>query len=852
MDNKKKVIIAAVLFIFLGLTVFTFANPDEEENNLDGGNNVTETDKNVETDNDDVDDNQNQENEENTNNVANINNDDNDDTTNNGTTNPEQPIEEDNSYENALNAVINAETLIDEDSYETAAELVELVTEETSKEELTNRLEEVKKGIDLKVLVSTLETKTNTAADKTDMDAARNYRVDEDIVNLVTTLTNETLKENLQSRLAVVAVLLDDTSLEIGIEDGTVFNTPTTIQIEDANEITLALTKEEETKNIENGTTLTDGVYTLRVVDTAFNTATVTFTVDTTAPVINLPGTEGLNKNELRVESGTEITYEDLLATVVDDNADATIAPYEAKLLISNVASENTYGITDFTNGLDTNYVGRYNIEYTVTDKAGHTTTATMLLVMTDTVAPVINLPGTAGLNKNELRVAAGTKITYEDLLATVVDATADKTVAPYEAKLLISDVASENTYGITDFTNGLSTNYVGRYNIEYTVTDKAGHTTTATMLLVMTDVKKPIVFGINKDRTYAKVNVTVKDDTAVTATIDGNPYELGTDYAVEGSHMLVVTDAAGNYTRVPFIIDSTPANVDENGNSILDKDIILVDQPFYNVIDNTMPITIDGNNKTVTQIITKAELFNWIGTRPTMANMFATTTDTGKLITIKNITFAGTTQSISLGRYYDSKSNVYNTMLDNVTIKGLNVVSYSGDQDRKIMFAPAVITFGTATIKNTTITGTKLSSYDDAYLYEEGYTDANGWTYQLTDLAAVNHSNTTIENSEVGKIWLWAKAKMTIVNSKVNEIPFTPNTLGGLIINGSTVNKITVTNFVSKPSLTVDNSTIEVLDVTQARSHKDITITNSTINKVLTAEGEMTLAQYQEWKQTH
>lgn len=31
MNNKKKVLIAVILFIFLGLTIFTFANPADEQ-----------------------------------------------------------------------------------------------------------------------------------------------------------------------------------------------------------------------------------------------------------------------------------------------------------------------------------------------------------------------------------------------------------------------------------------------------------------------------------------------------------------------------------------------------------------------------------------------------------------------------------------------------------------------------------------------------------------------------------------------------------------------------------------------------------------------------------------------------
>lgn len=205
-----------------------------------------------------------------------------------------------------------------------------------------------------------------------------------------------------------------------------------------------------------------------------------------------------------------------------------------------------------------------------------------------------------------------------------------------------------------------------------------------------------------------------------------------------------------------------------------------------------------------------------------------------GQKVTVNNITFKGTMQSIMLGNYEDSNSNWFNTELNNVNIVNTKVVSLAGG------IAPAVVVYGNATLNSVNIYGTTRSELEEGPLWP------------VYDLAAVNSSNTNIDNSKIGTIYLWAKAKMTITNSTIDEIPFTPNTIGGLTIKGSTVNKVTVTDAVSKPSLTIGGSTIEVLDVTKAKTHQYITITSSTINKVLTAEGEMTLAQYQEWKQTH
>ena len=676
MNNKGKVIIAAILFIFLGLTVFTFANPNEDTNTL---NSVT---KNEVTNNNQVTDIFNQEDNNNADNdrQQNNNNAPTEQQQNNNAPNEQQqnnnvePVVN-NSYEKALAAVINAEEKLDETSYNEALQLVELVTEEDNKEELTNRLENVKYGIDVKSLVITLETMTNEANNKEEMNSARSYREDKNIATLVATLTNEVLKEELQIRLNDVAKILDDEELIVNIANEALLKEKQKIEIVDQNDLTIILTDKEGTREIQNGEELLEGVYTLNVKDSAFNELIITFTIDTNAPnltivspeiyqlevyteyidkgysahdtlegditnlielsyefkergnteyittdkidnskvgtykitytaydkvgnetvgtrevefvdtvspVINLPGTKGAAKNELHVESGTKVTYEDLLATVTDATAVDFVAPYTATLYGGPSIEDNKYGITDFTNGLDTNHVGRYNIEYMVTDKGGNTTTATMLLVMTDTTAPVINLPGTLGKNKNELHVESGTKVTYEDLLATVTDATADKTIAPYDASLLISSIVSENKYNIKDFTNGLDTNHVGRYNIEYMVTDKGGNTTTATMLLVMTDTTAPVInlpgtLGKNKNElhveygskiTYEDLIATVTDATAVDSIApykahllvsnikEENTYNikdftngLDTNYLGRYNIEYMVTDKGGNTT---------------------------------------------------------------------------------------------------------------------------------------------------------------------------------------------------------------------------------------------------------------------------------------------------------------
>jgi hypothetical protein len=130
-----------------------------------------------------------------------------------------------------------------------------------------------------------------------------------------------------------------------------------------------------------------------------------------------------------------------------------------------------------------------------------------------------------------------------------------------------------------------------------------------------------------------------------------------------------------------------------------------------------------------------------------------------------------------------DTKSDKYNTELNNVNMIGLNVVSYSSG------IAPAVVAYGKSTLNNVNLYGTKLSELD------------TNPAWHVWDLALVNYTTTNINNSKVGSIYTWAKTSITISNSEVDTIysqsrKTSDMTTGGLTVeNNSKVNKIVVAN---------------------------------------------------------
>ena len=293
--------------------------------------------------------------------------------------------------------------------------------------------------------------------------------------------------------------------------------------------------------------------------------------VDTTPATITLPeaGRAGKNKNEYIVEAGTEVSIEDIMATVTD-NVDETskLVPYKADLLIGT-KEENIYNY-DFSNGFKTNYVGRYNLYYEYKDKAGNVSTAGMMIVMKDTTPATITLPeaGRAGKNKNEYIVEAGTEVSIEDIMATVTD-NVDETskLVPYKADLLIG-TKEENIYNY-DFSNGFKTNYVGRYNLYYEYKDKAGNISTAGMMIVMKDTTVPEVkVDIRKDKGITDIvasdatNLSFKiyrDNKVVRSFNSGVNYKrFSIDWLGDGKYTVEATDKGGNKKAVEATIDHT------------------------------------------------------------------------------------------------------------------------------------------------------------------------------------------------------------------------------------------------------------------------------------------------------
>lgn len=356
MSKKRITIVAIVLFLLIGLTIFTFANKNEDEKLDEGNKTKTEIKKEEEKEDElltSV--------EEET-----ITEEPKVEKTYNKPTTAKEVInqivetvkevaagkEEDEYYLKALTAVVSAESTVDDTSYEAAKELVEKVKNTTKKESLSKRLAEVKKALDVKALVDELAEKVENASTKEEINSARSFRTDNAVASKVEELMAGSTKEELTAKLTELAEILDDeTAPVLNIEDGKYYNKPV-INANDTNEFELILTKEgNEGAAISNDTEVTEeGNYTLRAIDKAFNEVTATFTVDNTAPEFIGTNNKYYNKNvnsvdyEITTNAPTDkdfaIKEENMDEVVINDNS------YEVTEAPTTFTEEGTYTLT--------------------------------------------------------------------------------------------------------------------------------------------------------------------------------------------------------------------------------------------------------------------------------------------------------------------------------------------------------------------------------------------------------------------------------------------------------------------------------------------------------------------------
>ena len=506
MEGKKKYF-ALIIFLFLGLMIFTFANPAEEEKEFKGGDkeqSETVTNKRQDTTEEDDEDEQDQQQVQQ--NLVTNNNQGNAQGGNQGNNPGQTPVvPEDTTLRDALAAVEKAEGTYTQDDVDAAKDLVNNVTDTTEKGKLEERLEEVEAGINALALLENLEKQVEEANKKADMNDATDYRNENEIANKIEALNNETVKEELSKRLEEVSKLLDDNAAPTTKIEAKVYadNVEITAEDEAGNPFKMYLAKGNgKEKEISSGDkTTSDGVYTLRLVDEAFNEQTVTFTVDTTAPALK-DLTSGAHYPEitLNTEDLTKVTIE---VTNMDKNETTEVEDG------TKLTEDATYKVI-------------------LTDEAGNAATYWLAI---DTTKPTVSIDDKEVEEKTYINENKEVKV-FDKFLTNVSitheDTKGNKTTEEFTRVDFEVGARNENftlTYELTK---------AGTYTVA--ATDKYGNTTTKTIIVdKVLSIDKLAIIGANgqwKDKEYIQyaktgttvyVNARFKEELASTPVVKLN-----------------------------------------------------------------------------------------------------------------------------------------------------------------------------------------------------------------------------------------------------------------------------------------------------------------------------------------
>lgn len=293
--------------------------------------------------------------------------------------------------------------------------------------------------------------------------------------------------------------------------------------------------------------------------------------------------------------------------------------------------------------------------------------------------------------------------------------------------------------------------------------------------------------------------------------------------------------------TNHPWITDTiaTEIGITEAGTYDLRGDITTIDTGYFHTQKAEAPVTINGNGATVEGNATSVDAFSWEGgTIPAMSPIFSS--ENGSKVTVNDLTFTGTMSAVMAGNYVDSNSNWFNTEFNNVNIVNAEVVSFSAN------ISPALCVYGNLTMNNCNVYGTTLSKLD---------TDP---MWPVYDMAAVNYTDVTINNSKIGSIYMWNQAKVTVAaGSEVEKIVVRGNmntTKYGLTIKaGATVDVIDLSAITDKSrvNITIEEGATVGSVVANGKTYESVevwkngyTVSNVTeLNAALPNGGNITLS---------
>lgn len=295
---------------------------------------------------------------------------------------------------NVLQLLEQAELTLTQEDYTNAKnavnEIINILPDNTIKEELINRIDYLEKLIYIDTTVMNLETELTQANSKENIITLRDKLIDLNISEKISDLKEGDKKSYYQGRIELLeSIVFDETAPVIKKPlDKASYNKKVNISITDENIYFAYLNGKE----LEKNNITTEGKYTLRVVDIAFNETIITFTIDKTAPTLSLNGEETIN-----LTKGIDLTYNELGA-ISTDNFDGT-----STITNPTISYYNDLGNQEIVNYVDTNKIGRYDLTYTSTDKAGNTSTIVRTVNVKEAERPTASYSLYLSLDNNKL-----------------------------------------------------------------------------------------------------------------------------------------------------------------------------------------------------------------------------------------------------------------------------------------------------------------------------------------------------------------------------------------------------------------------------------------------------------------
>lgn len=467
----------------------------------------------------------------------------------------------DDSYNRALEALKKAEASFLLKDVKLAEELITKLQNKNQKQELTERLNNVRETIEVNKLVVELEHKVTNSKNIKDLNKARIYYIEKDLQRAVLSLKSSYLKDEMLNRLRDLQKILSDKESPIitGINNNTFTAKDVSLNIKDDNEYKVTITLNDEKFKYQN--TLTkEGKYVVTVIDRAFNESTITFTIDKTAPSFkNL--TDGMY-------------YQENINVLVEDN--------NLDKIKASVYADN-YTMIEVPNNTQLTKEALYYLE--AIDKAGNKAS---IHVTIDKTAPkleklqIINLNN---INSSYIKEGETLRIlaTFNEVLQT----------PPYiniaDQKLKLDKISGGNGEIIytTDITIDDSLKKLKEGKIKYTISDyqdqalQTGESINeefANQILIY-DKTAPIILknsSIGSDDIYRYINLKLYDKEGIVELkindkvyphrgnyidiVDGDIYTFK-----DGKNKIEVTDKAQNKLIYNFIVDKTAPIVEIN-----------------------------------------------------------------------------------------------------------------------------------------------------------------------------------------------------------------------------------------------------------------------------------------------